>query len=147
MKQVIAILCLTIAGSAAGQNSTPPRPQVKQIVTAAQVNGVYRLVESEFRILALGHNKLRVQFDGIYMTVSKSPNMGYAGGEAVIDGNIATFKPPETEHCEITLVFLPGKLRVEQEGSDADCGFGHNVYATGVYRKIRGGKPKFEPPI
>lgn len=62
MKQVIAILCLTIAGSAAGQNSTPPRPQVKQIVTAAQVNGVYRLVESEFRILALGHNKLRVQF-------------------------------------------------------------------------------------
>lgn len=63
MKQVIAILCLTIAGSAAGQNSTPPRPDVKkQIVTAAQVNGVYRLVESEFRILALGHNKLRVQF-------------------------------------------------------------------------------------
>ena len=66
--------------------------------------------------------------------------------EAVIDGNIATFKPPDTERCEITLVFLPGKLKVMQDGSDADCGFGHNVYATGTYEKIRGGKPKFEPP-
>jgi hypothetical protein len=79
-------------------------------------------------------------------TLSKSINMGDAFGEAIIDGNIATFKPPDTERCEITLVFLPGKLKVTQDGSDADCGFGHNVYATGTYRKIRGGKPKFESP-
>jgi len=32
-------------------------------------------------------------------------------GEAIIDGNVATFKPPDTERCEITLVFLPGKLK------------------------------------
>ena len=44
----------------------------------------------------------------------------------------------------ITLVFLANKLKVTQEGSDADCGFGHNVYATGTYRKIRSGKPKFD---
>ena len=67
--------------------------------------------------------------------------------EATIDGNIATFKPEDTETCEITLVFLPGKLRVEQSGSDADCGFGHNVYSTGVYKKVRSGKPKFENPF
>ena len=67
-------------------------------------------------------------------------------GEAIIDGNIATFKPPDTERCEITLVFLPHKLKVMQEGSDAECGFGHNVYATGTYKKIRSGKPKFQPP-
>jgi hypothetical protein len=42
------------------------------------------------------------------------------------------------------LVFLPNKLKVEQAGSDADCGFGHNVYANGTYRKIKSGKPKFE---
>ena len=120
--------------------------QKRKVVTAAQTNGVYRYYQSEFRVLALGHNKLKVQFDGIYMTVSRSPNMGYASGEAIIDGNIATFKPADTEGCEITLVFLPGKLKVVQEGSDAVCGFGHNVYATGTYRKIRSGKPRFESP-
>jgi hypothetical protein len=149
-RSFLLLVCVATSGlSTAGQNAvpTPPKPPTKhEIVTAAQANGVYRYYRSEFRMLALGHNKLKVQFDGIYMTLAKSPNMGYAMGEAIIDGNIATFKPPDTERCEITLVFLRGKLKVIQEGSDADCGFGHNVYATGTYRKIRSGKPKFESP-
>jgi hypothetical protein len=58
---------------------TPPQPPGKQIVTAAQVNGIYRLDKNEFRILAVGHNKLQVQFDGIYPT-PKSFNMGSAIG-------------------------------------------------------------------
>lgn len=149
-KLLVPALCIVASGlSTAAQNPapTPPKPpQEHQIVTAAQANGVYRYYRSEFRILALGHNKLKVQFDGIYMTVMKMPNMGYAMGEATIDGNVATFKPPDFEQCKITLVFLPGKLKVTQDGSDADCGFGHNVNATGTYRKIRSGKPKFESP-
>jgi hypothetical protein len=129
------------------KDPTLPKPAPKQmIVTAAQANGVYRYYQNEFRILALGNHKLKVQFDGVYMTVSKSPHVGSAAGEAIIDGNVATFKPPDFEQCEITLVFLPGRLKVMQSGSDADCGFGHNVNATGTYRKIRGGKPKFEAP-
>jgi hypothetical protein len=152
MKRIFLLVsCLvTYAFLAAAQSSstpTPPAPPQKQpIVTATQANGVYRYYKSEFRILALGHNKLKVQFDGIYMTVAKSPNMGYAMGEATIDGNVATFKPPDFAQCTINLVFLRGKLKVTQEGSDADCGFGHNVNATGTYRKIRSGKPKFESP-
>jgi hypothetical protein len=129
-----------------GLSLTPITAQKRAVVTAPEVNGVYRFYKSEFRILALGHNKLKVQFDGVYVNIVKSVNTGYASGEATIEGNIATFKPPDTEHCEITMVFLPGKLRVEQSGSDVDCGFGHNGNATGVYRKIRGRKPKFEPP-
>ena len=145
---ILSIATLGFSTLAQGpQKPTPPKPPAKhQVVTAAQANGVYRSYKSEFRILALGHNKLKVQFDGVYTTLSKSINMGYAMGEAIIEGNIATFKPPDTEGCEITLVFLPGKLKVEQTGSDADCGFGHNVYATGTYRKIKSGKPKFESP-
>ena len=148
-RTALLILLVAISGLSTvaqdPQPPTPPKPPPKhQVVTAAQANGVYRYYQSEFRILALGHNKLKVQFDGIYMTVMKSPNMGSAEGEAIIEGNIATFKPPDTERCEITLVFLPGKLKVTQDGSDADCGFGHNVYATGTYRKIRSGKPRFE---
>jgi hypothetical protein len=118
--------------------------QSSKIVTAAQANGVYRYYKSEFRILALGHHKLKVQFDGIYITRAGNPNMGYAMGEATIDGNVATFVPPDTQGCKITLTFLPGKLVVSQDGSDADCGFGHNVSGTGTYRKIKSGKPKFE---
>src|SRR6267142_2143664 len=147
----LLVLCLVtyafLAVAQASNISMPPKPlQKQQVVTAAQANGVYRYYQSEFRILALGHNKLKVQFDGIYMTQAKTPNMGYATGEAIIDGNIATFKPPDTERCEITLVFLPGKLKVMQDGSDADCGFGHNVNAAGTYKKIRSGKPQFESP-
>jgi hypothetical protein len=139
----VATLCLTVPAQT--PKATTPPPQ-RKIVTAAQANGVYRYYQSEFRILALGNHKLKVQFDGIYMTLAKSPNMGYAMGEAIIDGNVATFKPPDFEQCTINIVFLPGRIKVTQEGSDADCGFGHNVNATGTYRKIRGGKPKFESP-
>ncbi|HMG76475.1 MAG TPA: hypothetical protein VK582_23570 [Pyrinomonadaceae bacterium] len=149
-RTVVLTLLVAICGlSTVAQDPqlpTPAKPPQKQIVTAAQANGVYRYFKSEFRILALGPNKLKVQFDGVYTTRAKSINTGYAMGEAIIDGNIATFKPPDTEHCEITLVFLPGKLKVIQDGSDADCGFGHNVNATGTYEKIRTGKPKFEAP-
>ena len=147
---LLLVCVVTVCLSTSAQHqpiSVPPMPPQKhQVVTAAQVNGVYRYFKSEFRILALGHNKLKVQFDGVYMTLANSPNIGYASGEATIDSNIATFKPADTEHCEITLVFLPKKLKVMQDGSDSDCGFGHNVNATGTYRKIKSGKPRFESP-
>jgi hypothetical protein len=138
-KMFLTALCLaTVVITTQAQN--------RRVVTAAQANGVYRYYDSEFRILALGHNKLKVQFDGIYHTIAKSVNMGYAMGEATIDGNVATFVPPDTQGCKITMTFLPGKIVVKQDGSDADCGFGHNVNATGTYRKIRSGRPKFQSP-
>ena len=148
-RTLLLIICFATCGlsTAAQTPKAPTPPQKQKIVTAAQANGVYRYYDSEFRILALGNHKLKVQFDGIYMTLSKSPNMGYAMGEAIIDGNVATFKPDDSQPCTINIVFLPGKIKVSQDGSDAECGFGHNVYATGTYRKIRGGKPKFEAPI
>ena len=149
MKKVLCLITFIVVSFTITFAQTPSQAKPAQnskVVTAAQVNGVYRYYKSEFRVLARGHNKLKVQFDGIYMTLAKSPNMGYAVGEATIEGNVATFIPPDTQGCKITMTFLPGKLVVKQDGSDADCGFGHNVYATGTYRKIRSGKPKFETP-
>ena len=138
---------LSVAFLPARTQTPTPKPSPKAVVTAAQVNGVYRSYDNEFRILALGHGKLKVQFDGVYHTISKSVNMGSASGEAVIDGNIATLDLPDYAQCKINLVFLPrNRLKVIQEGDSADCGFGHNVRADGTYRKIRGGKPKFESP-
>ena len=146
-KTILAVAFTLSVSFLPGRAQMPtPKPSPRVVVTAAQVNGTYRYYDNEFRILALGKGKLKVQFDGVYHTVSRSVNTGSASGEATIDGNVSTFKPDDTHQCEITLVFLHNKLKVEQDGSDADCGFGHNVYATGVYRKIRSGKPKFEPP-
>jgi len=141
----LVLTTLAFASIQPAKSSQTPAAKPK-IVTAAQVNGVYRFYKSEFRILALGQNKLKVQFDGVYVTVSKSVNVGYAGGEATIEGVVATFVPPDTERCKITMKFLPGKMVVTQEGDDFECGFGHNVNAAGTYKKIRSGKPKFESP-
>ena len=136
---LILLLTFALAPATVGQN--------KMIVTAREANGVYSSHDNEIRILALGKNKLKIQFDGVYHTISKSVNTGYASGEATIDGNVAVFELTEWGPCKITMVFLPrNRLKVTQEGDSPDCGFGHNVRADGTYRKIRGGKPKFEPP-
>jgi hypothetical protein len=147
MKRLIILLLLlgTIGVLDSAADAQDSAPQTK-VVTAAQINGVYRFYKSEFRILALGHNKLKVQFDGVYVTLSKSVNLGYATGDATIEGTVATFVPPDTQNCKITMTFSPGKMVVKQEGGDFECGFGHNVYATGTYRRIKAGKPKFEEP-
>jgi hypothetical protein len=86
-----------------------------------------------------------VQFNGEWMTRGGYPNIGEAIGEADIEGNVATFIPGDTTQCKITMTFLTNRMKVEQEGIDADCGFGHNVMATGTYRRVKGGKPRFIP--
>ncbi len=118
-------------------------PQRK--VTPAQINGVYKDGRNDFRVLALGHNKLQVQFNGEWMTRGCYPNLGEAIGEAIIEGNVATFIPGDTTRCKITMTFFPNRMKVIQEGLDADCGFGHNVIATGTYRRVKAGKPKWIP--
>ena len=147
MKKIALRLIWLSAAAAAAFYPQLANSQNSKVVTAAQANGIYKYYDNEFRILALGHNKLKVQFSGVYHTLSKSVNMGEATGEATIEGNAATFIPEDTQGCKITLTFLPGKLVVKQDGDDATCGFGHNVNAAGTYRKIRSGKPKFESPF
>jgi hypothetical protein len=132
----------------------PPQPvfavrdslqEAKRAVTADQLNGLYRYNRNEFRVLAIGHNKLKVQFNGEWMTRGGYPNIGEAIGEADIKANVATFIPGDTTKCKITLTFARNRMEVSQEGLDADCGFGHNVMATGNYRRIKAGRPRFLP--
>jgi len=123
-----------------------------RIVSAIEANGTYRYRDNEIKILALGNHKLRVQMELTYAYKSQyglMANTGEAFGEATIENDVATFIPPGMDGCKITMKFQPGgKLVVKQEeGDDASCGFGHNVYANGTYRKIRGGKPKFDSNI
>ena len=140
IRLIVGVSSFLLLGSLVTSGQSPRRA-----VTAAQINGVYKSGRNDFRVLALGHHKLKVQFNGEWMTRAGYPNIGEAIGEATIEGNVATFIPGETTKCKITMTFLRNKMIVEQQGLDADCGFGHNVMASGTYRRVKAGKPRWIP--
>lgn len=114
-------------------------------VTAAQVNGTWKTKTGEFKIWALGQQRLQIEFFGTYEYQSPqgpTANEGQGSGIARIEGNTAIFKPEGAEDdCKITLKFTGGKLVATQTGI---CGFGHNVSADGTYKKVSSKKPKFD---
>lgn len=141
------LLCCTMLTLAA-QQSTKTAPATKpaqKIVTASQVNGTWRKKSGEFKIWALGNQKLKVEFSGVYEyrnSAGLMANVGDAHGTAFIEGDTAVFKPEDIlDGCKITMRFTDNKLVVEQEG---ECEFGRHVTAQGTYRKASKGKPKFE---
>lgn len=138
---LLPFLSLLLIGMAHGQSS--------RIITASKANGTYRQRGSVIRILALGHNKLRVQLDLIYEYKTKyglMANIGSALGEARIADDVANFHPPDYPNCTVTIKFLLGnRIKVTQDRDSVECGFGQHVFADGTYAKVRGGKPKFEP--
>jgi len=144
MNRLVTIIMVGLAASVLSLPSAIA--QNSRVVTAAQANGIYRDSGNEFRVLALGHHKLKVQFDGTHPTITNGVSRGSAIGEATIEGNVATFFPEHTQACKITMTFLPGSLIVAQDGESFACGFGANVNAEGTYRKVHGGKPTFPNP-
>jgi hypothetical protein len=122
-----------------------PVQQPQRVVTAAQVNGTWRSHKNEFKILALGKQRLRVEFSGVYeynTPYGPSANIGDGSGIASIEGDTAIFKPEGAEdECQITLKFVGKKLDVTQVGI---CGFGNNVSAQGSYRRVSARKPRFD---
>ena len=140
MKIILALLVgLVLSTSALTQGS--------RIVTGAEANGTYRSGRNEIKILALGHNKLRIQMNLTYeYKTSSGPmaNVGEATGEGTIENDTATFQPPDTQNCTITIKFLRGNKIKVTEDRTINCGFGMNVSSEGTYTKIRSGKPKFD---
>ena len=139
-----------LAAAAAAQTSRPS-------VSATEVNGTYRMnfrgkfksMSNEVKVLALGGGKVRFEMDLIYPYTLRngeiSVNMGGLDGEAMIKGDTAVYESEEQGACKITFKFVtPGTLKIIQDGSDAGCGFGHNVTSAGTYKKVSGKKPKFE---
>ena len=141
MKGVIStflaiIFCLVTALTAIAQSD----------VSAKQVNGTWKCRQNEFKIWALGQQKLQIEFSGIfeYKTGNGELTANTGEGSAIvkIEGNTAIFKPDGAEdECKITLKFTGGKLIVTQVGI---CGFGFNVTAEGTYKRVSSAKPKFD---
>ena len=144
------LVCLVMSGLVVSAQEavviTRQGPQIpSQVITADQVSGVYRDGDSELRLQALNPNRLRFEFKfdwkivGYYLNDGYHPNTGDAVGEATIEGNVARFISGDTKKCTITLTFLTNRIEVTHEGLAADCGYKHNVVATGTYRRIKGG--------
>ena len=95
-------------------------------VTAAQVNGTWKTKYGEFKIWALGKQRLQIDYSGVYeykTPQGPTANEGVGSGVATIEGDTAIFKPEGAEEeCQITLKFTRDKLVVTQTGI---CGFGH----------------------
>jgi len=142
------LLCFTASSSLVSGPHKANGNQEK-IVTAAQVNGTWKYRGNIFNVWALGQQRLKVEFVGVYEYKTPSgpmANTGSANGFARIEGDTAIFTPNDSEletekECKIKMRFTKGKLMVEQEGS---CSFGLNVTAAGTYRRVSKAKPKFE---
>jgi hypothetical protein len=140
---VVMILCASIT---IGQ-------QRRESVTASEVNGTFELahrgkfkdMSNGIRVLALGGGKLRIAIEALYPYLLKNgepmAHTGELDGTAEIKGDTAIYKSADLPDCLITLQFKrSGILDVAQEGT---CGFGQNVNASGVYRKVSTKKPSF----
>jgi hypothetical protein len=149
---LMSIFAFTLLFGSANQTFS----QSRKAVGAAEVNGTFRDYfggkfkgnYNEIKILALGKGKLKVYFGLTYPhidgTGAMSANVGEAEGEAIIDGDTAVYSSNEFGACKITIKFVkPGTIKVDQEGTDSECGFGFNVSATGTYKKASAAKPKF----
>ena len=146
MVRVVLLCSLTL------QLVSEPLPdataKVEPVVTAAQINGTWSNKSGEFKIWALGNQKLRVEFSGSYEYGSASgpvANTGEANGIATIERSTAIFTPQRSgaDGCKITMKFEIPTLVVTQDGS---CGFGLNVTAAGRYRRSSKRKPAFDHP-
>jgi len=94
-------------------------------VTAAQVNSTRATPAGEFKIWALDHLHLRVEFSVAAEHKGEPGPMANAGdghGIAAIQGNTAIFKPDGADaDCRITLKFIRRNLVITQT---TRCDFG-----------------------
>src|ERR1051326_7024360 len=135
---LLSVICLVSFQLASAKTRTTPSARAKVPQKARGLTGTYRNRWSEFKIQALGVNRLHVQFNGTYPYKANgemTANTGTGDAMTTLKGNVAIFVPQGTTACSITLTFVGQKLIVKQTGSDADCGFGHNVTADGTYIK------------
>ncbi|HEV3077970.1 MAG TPA: hypothetical protein VHB47_26375 [Thermoanaerobaculia bacterium] len=81
----------------------------------------------------------RIEFSLIALSryPESAPHTGDVSGVAALAHGTAVFAPPQVglAQCTLTMHFTTNRLSIEQEGNDADCGFGSAVTAAGDYRR------------
>lgn len=75
---------------------------------------------------------------------SPSYNSGWIEGEVVLRQNAGHFRRvTDSGVCEISFRFQSKSVELRQTGDHLGCGFGHNVFASGVLRRTGHSKPRF----
>lgn len=97
-------------------------------------------------LLLLRQTETKVDFQLELWQGGPAHNMGFMQGQFELKDGKANFIQEEgTFHCRIDFVFQGQQVTLTQlEGSDADCGFGHNVHADGVFRRTSSRPPVFQ---
>jgi hypothetical protein len=122
------------------QTPSPGKP-------AQRVTGHYRLrhpgTPNSLEVLQLPAGKLQFHLLALWVSPRNRENVHNGELEGVIEfkGNTAAY---EAEGCKVTIKFFSSRAIVTQDSKIGDCGFGVNVTASGVYRKLNSRKPKFE---
>lgn len=77
-----------------------------------------------------------------------SYNLGFAEDTVSMASRLAVWRTTEYsgQPCELRMKFTNGVVALRQNGSDADCGFGAHVYASGTYKRTSRTKPRFDHP-
>jgi hypothetical protein len=127
----------------------------RKSVSAAEVNGSFKMnytgkakdFSNQIDILAIGSGEIKISFSLVHphwnANGESMENYGTAEGTANITGDTAVYKNDEFGPCKITIKFVkPGLIKVTQNGDPSDCGFGGDVFATGIYKKVSSKKPK-----
>ena len=86
----------------------------------------------------------RVRFQLELWRGAPSHNMGFLEGTVTVKDGRGRFSSREAGMaCDIDFTFQQDKVVVHQTGTDAACGFGHEVYADGTYKRTSQRKPVF----
>ena len=126
----------------------------RKSVSVAEVTGTFRMnfmgkfrgSYDEIKIASAGRGKLHVAMDLLYpyklANGDDIANTGQLDDTFTISGDTATYT---SGPCTMTINFVrAGTIKVTQNGNDADCGFGHNVMADGMYHKVSSRQPRFD---
>jgi hypothetical protein len=81
----------------------------------------------------------QISFELVCSRGTPSYNSGYAFSKIHMADSIAVHSPNDA--CSIVFEFQDNLIKVTQIGLDSDCGFGHGVYASGIYSLIDDSPP------
>ncbi len=127
----------------ASQSAPTPTP----VSSVTGTYGVSWANEAGCTLLAheLGTGQLR-----FYLECNRgapSFNSGRAAGTLALANGMATWVETQwSGRCEIHFTFSQSRVEVLQQGTDAACGFGGFVNASGTYRRLDARVPDFPDP-
>jgi len=90
------------------------------------------------------HEGGRLRFELECWRGAPSYNSGFLEGTLTLSNGEGTFQQSSgTGRCELRFVFSDDNVAVRYLNESVDCGFGHGVFANGVYNRTSRDEPTF----